>query len=165
MRHQLTRNRVELIIAEATFVDPHTLRLELADSRGDRNVSGEFIVIATGTTTTAAVAASEKIDFNRGPIFLSDVILNLDHVPRTLTVVGAGVIGMEYASIFAALGSRVTVIDKRDTILPFFDKEIVDSLLYHLRNYRVGFMMGEEVSGIDPMEREGRHAPGPYSPP
>ncbi len=155
MRHQLTRNRVELIIAEATFVDPHTLSLDLVDGRGAMNVSAEFIVIATGTTTTAAVAASEKIDFNRGPIFLSDDILNLDHVPRTLTVVGAGVIGMEYASIFAALGSRVTVIDKRDTILPFFDKEIVDALLYHLRNYRVGFMMGEEVSGFDPMESDG----------
>jgi NAD(P) transhydrogenase len=75
----------------------------------------------------------------------------LDHLPRTLAVVGAGVIGLEYASIFAALGVRVTVIDKRRRLLPFVDAEIMDSLTYHLNQQRTIFRLGEEVKDLEPI--------------
>jgi NAD(P) transhydrogenase len=79
----------------------------------------------------------------------SDGLLELDRLPDTMTVVGAGVIGLEYASMAAALGIRVTVIDKRPTLLDFVDREVVESLQYHLRGLRVDFRLGEEVAGVD----------------
>jgi NAD(P) transhydrogenase len=147
VRHQLLRNRVELISAEASFVDANTVRLKYVDGRGWRDVTAAHIVIATGTRATK----SEHIPFDGKRIFLSDDLLQLDHLPRTLTVVGAGVIGLEYASIFAALGVRVTIIDKRRRLLPFVDAEIIDSLTYHLNQERAILRLGEEVSMIEPI--------------
>ncbi len=149
-RHQLMRNRVELFAAEASFVDPHTVRLNYVDGRGQRDVTATHIVIATGTNATK----DAHIPFDERRIFISDDILRLDRLPRTLTVVGAGVIGCEYASIFAALGVRVTLIDKRARLLPFVDAEIVEALAYHLRNNRVTLRLGEEVSGMEPIDGE-----------
>jgi NAD(P) transhydrogenase len=145
IRHQLMRNQVELLSAEASFEDPHTLRINYVDGRGQRLVTAEHIVIASGTRPTQ----DKNIPIDGKRIFLSDDILKLDHLPRTLTVVGAGVIGLEYASMFAALGVRVTLIDKRDRLLPFVDHEIVDTLVYHLRQNRVTLRLGEEVSGLE----------------
>src|ERR1044071_7513191 len=102
VRHQLLRNRVELISAEASFVDANTVRLKYVDEIGWRDISAAHVIIATGTTATK----SDRIPLDGRRIFLSDDLLQLDHLPRTLTVVGAGVIGLEYASIFAALGAR-----------------------------------------------------------
>jgi NAD(P) transhydrogenase len=102
-------------------------------------------VIATGTEVTR----EEKIPFDGQRICCSDDIINLKRLPRTLTVVGAGVIGLEYASIFAALGVRVTLVDKRHRMLPFVDAEIIDTLAYHLRENRVTLRFGEEVSAMD----------------
>jgi NAD(P) transhydrogenase len=144
-RHQLMRNQVEILNAEAAFVDPHTVRLNFLDGRGHREVTAANIVIATGTTATRDKGAN----FDGKHILISDDILNLEHLPRTITVVGAGVIGIEYASIFAALGVRVTLIDKRDRLLPFIDAEITDALAYHLRNNRVTLRLREEVSGLE----------------
>ncbi len=149
-RHQLMRNRVELLPAEASFIDPHTVRLRYVDSRVHRDVSAANIVIATGTSATV----EPHIPFDGQRIFISDDILSLDRIPRTLAVVGAGVIGCEYASIFAALGVRVTLIDKRQRLLPFMDAEIVAALIYQLRQNRVTLRLGEEVSGIEPIKDE-----------
>ncbi len=149
-RHQLMRNRVELFAAEASFVDPHTIRLNYVDGRGQRDVTAATVVIATGTNATK----DAHIPFDERRIFISDDILHLDRLPRTLTVVGAGVIGLEYASIFAALGVRVTLIDKRRRLLTFVDAEIMDALAYHLRQNRVTLRLGEEVSGIEPIQDE-----------
>ena len=149
-RHQLMRNHIELLAAEASFVDPYTVRLNYVDGRGQRDVTAAHVVIATGTNATK----DAHIPFDERRIFISDDILKLDRLPRTLTVVGAGVIGCEYASIFAALGVRVTLIDKRPRLLPFVDAEIVEALAYHLRNNRVTLRLGEEVSGIEPTENE-----------
>jgi NAD(P) transhydrogenase len=146
-RHQLTRNRVELLAATATFADPHTIRLDFADGRGQRMVTGENIIIAVGTEATM----DPHIPFDGHRIITSDDILKLDKLPRTLTVVGAGVIGCEYASMFAALGVRVTLIDKRPRLLPFIDAEITDSLVYLLRENRVTLRLTEEVSSIEPI--------------
>ena len=108
------------------------------------------MVIATGTSATK----SDRIPFDGKRIFISDDILKLDHLPRTLAVVGAGVIGLEYASIFSALGVRVTIIDTRRRLLPFVDAEIIDSLVYHLNQQRVIMRLGEEVDSIEPVNDE-----------
>lgn len=147
---QLMRNRVELLSAEASFVDPHTLYLTYVDGKGHREVTADKIIIATGTSSTRT--ENYAIDGKR--TFTSDDILNLDRLPRTLSVVGAGVIGCEYACIFATLGVRVTLIDKYPRMLTFVDSEIVETLIYHMRRSRVIFRLGEEVSGIEPLDDE-----------
>jgi NAD(P) transhydrogenase len=149
-RHQLMRNRVELLYAEAAFVDPHTIQINYVDGRGQRLLTAAFVVIATGTRATD----DTRTPFDGQTIFLSDDILHLEHLPRSLAVVGAGVIGLEYASMFAALGVRVTLIDKRNRLLPFVDSEIVDALVYHLRQNRVTLRLGEEVKSLEPVHDE-----------
>lgn len=145
IRHQLARNRVELINAEASFVDSHTIRLTYSDGRGVYEVTAANIVVATGTSATK----SQHIPFDGTRVFTSDDILGIDQLPRTLTVIGAGVIGLEYASIFATLGVRVTLIEKYPRILPFIDSEIIEALVYQLRQNRVTVRVGEEVSDIE----------------
>jgi NAD(P) transhydrogenase len=147
-RHQLMRNQVEVLSAEAGFVDPHTIRLTAVDEKGaqsTRDVTASKVVIASGTEATR----DPHIPFDGNRICSSDDVLLLQHLPRSLTVVGAGVIGLEYASMFAALGVRVTLIDKRQRLLPFADSEITDTLAHHLRESRVTLRLGEEVSGME----------------
>ncbi len=146
--HQLSRNGIDVINAEASFVDSHTLNLKIVDSDQVQEVSGENIFIATGTSATR----DPHIPFDGRNIMTSDDILYMDEIPRTLTVVGAGVIGIEYASIFAALDVRVTLIDRRDEMLSFVDREIIDDLVYHLRQNDVIIHTGENVSGVEMME-------------
>lgn len=149
-RHQLQRNRITVATANARFVDPHTIALEDADGRGQRNVTAEKIVIATGTHATR----DKNIPFDGQRIFISDDVLTLDKLPHTLAVIGAGVIGIEYATIFSALGVRVTLVDKRDRLLPFIDREISDSLAYHMHQNRVTLRLGEEVKMLEPTSDE-----------
>jgi NAD(P) transhydrogenase len=144
-RHQLQRNGVETISAEAAFVDPHTLRLTMVDHTGERNITAANILIATGTEATR----DPKIPFDGQNIFVSDDILTIKKLPRTLAVIGAGVIGCEYASIFSTLGVRVTLVDRSRRLLPFVDSEIVESLDYHLRQNRMTLRFNETVSGIE----------------
>lgn len=154
VRHQLRRNGVELLAAEASFAEANRIRLNYVDGRGEHQVSTRRVVIATGTSVTQGGG----IPFDGRNIFTSDDILTLDRIPPTLVVVGGGVIGLEYASIFSALGVRVTVIDKRERLLDFVDQEIIDSLIYHLRQNRLQVRLGEEVRSIDLAEDgRGRH--------
>ena len=150
VRAQLARNHVELIGATASFHDANTVKVNYVDGRGERLITSEFIVIATGTEATM----DPHIPFDGRRIITSDDIIRLDKLPRTLAVVGAGVVGCEYASMFAALGVRVTLIDKRPRLLPFVDSEIVDALTYHLRENRVTLRLGEGVSSIEPIRDE-----------
>lgn len=150
IRHQLMRNRVELLSADASLVDAHTVRLKSLDGRGHRDITTANVIIATGTHATR----DGKIPFDQRTIFTSDDILQIDSLPRTLAVVGGGVIGCEYASIFAALGVRVTIIDKRPRLLSFVDAEVMDALAYHLRQQRVTLRLGEEVSHLSPVNDE-----------
>ena len=149
-RHQLQRNGVELITAEASFVDANKLRLTSVMDSGQRTVTAEKIVIAVGTSATR----DPEIAFDGRRILASDDIPNMDFIPKTMAVVGAGVIGSEYASMFAALGVRVTLIDKRHRLLEFIDAEIVDTLAYHMRENRVTLRLGEEVTAIEPIETD-----------
>ena len=147
-KHQLLRNGVELITAEASFVDANTLRLSAVTDGGHRTVTSEKVVVATGTMATR----DPNIAFDGKRILASDDIPKLESIPKSVAVVGAGVIGSEYASMFAALGVRVTLIDKRERLLDFIDAEIVDTLAYHLRENRVRLRLGEEVTAIEPIE-------------
>lgn len=144
VRSQLQRNRVDVYNGHASFQSPHRIRVEMNDG-GHRDFSAANVVIAVGTCATA----DTHIPFDGRRVLSSDDILKLTEVPKSLTVVGAGVIGLEYASIFAALGSRVTLIDTRTRLLPFVDGEIIEALAYHLRQQRATLRLGEEVSAIE----------------
>jgi NAD(P) transhydrogenase len=153
-RHQLMRNDVELVPATASFAGRDTVRLDYVDGSTSRTVKAKNIVIAAGTETTR----EPHIPFDGNKIFTSDDIFHLDRLPRTLAVVGAGVIGCEYASVFAALGVRVTLIDKRDRLLPFVDEEVADELCHHLRENRATLRLNESVSKLEIIDGNGRGA-------
>jgi NAD(P) transhydrogenase len=148
IRHQLIRNHVELFAAEASFVDPHTVRMNYVDQRGHRDVTAENIVIAVGSKP----GVDNTVDYDGKHVLQSDDILGLEKLPRTMTVVGAGIIGCEYASVFAAIGVRVTLVDKRQRLLPFVDAEIVRELEHELTKNRVTLRLGEEVDRSDLLE-------------
>jgi NAD(P) transhydrogenase len=151
LRHQLLRNGVELVNASASFIDPHALLLEDKLSGLQRRITAGTIVLAVGTK--AVRNARSPLDGQS--IFSSDDVMDLEEIPRTLAVIGAGVIGCEYASMFAALGVRVTLIDMRPRLLDFVDAEIVETLTYHLRERRVTLRLGEEVSSIEVFQEDG----------
>ncbi|MGH8824461.1 MAG: Si-specific NAD(P)(+) transhydrogenase [Jiangellaceae bacterium] len=142
VRSQLFRNHVDLVIGSAQFVDPHTIEVDGAGER--RRITADVIVIATGSRP----ARPAHVEFDDGRVIDSDGILSLENIPDTMVVVGAGVIGIEYASMFAALGTRVTVVERRDTMLEFCDPEVVESLKFHLRDLSVTFRFGEEVEKV-----------------
>jgi NAD(P) transhydrogenase len=150
IRDQLLRNHVTLLDGTASFVDEHTL--SVADSSGaGRRVTGMNVVIATGSEP----AHPPEIAFNGSTILDSDdIVLRLARIPGRIVVVGAGVIGIEFASMFAALGARVTVVDGRPEMLDFVDRDIVDALRYHLRDLNVTFRMGELVTMVEEHESE-----------
>ncbi len=127
------------------LLDPHTILVE-EDARGERvTLSADYIVIATGTKP----ARPSGVEFDEERVLDSDGILDLNSLPTSMVVVGAGVIGIEYASMFAALGTKVTVVEKRDSMLDFCDREIVEALKFHLRDLAVTFRFGEEVTAVD----------------
>jgi len=149
IRSQLMRNHVELLPGTAVFLDPHTLTVRGEGSAGDRMITADKVVIATGTVP----ARPRHINFDGVRVLDSDEILTLERVPDSLVVVGAGVIGVEYASIFAALGTRVTLVEKRPQMLDFCDPEIIESLKFHLRDLGMSFRFGEEVESVSSFDR------------
>jgi NAD(P) transhydrogenase len=145
IRDQLLRNRVSILDGCARFVEPHRLAIDGRDGE-TRHVTATHVVIATGSTP----AHPSEIAFNKTTILDSDdIVLRLAELPATIVVVGAGVIGIEFASMFAALGSKVTVVDARSTMLDFCDPEIVEGLRYHLRELNVIFRFGERVVRVE----------------
>jgi NAD(P) transhydrogenase len=142
VRNQLMRNHVQILDGTARFVDPHTVAIA---GRDERRVSAELIVIAAGTRP----ARPSAVEFDERTILDSDGLLRLDRIPASVLVVGAGVIGIEYASMFAALGAKVTVVEKRPRLLDFCDAQITEGLQYHLRDLNVVFRLGEEVTAVD----------------
>ncbi len=143
MQAQMRRNRVQLIFGDASFVDPHAVRV--AGPEESCTISASVVIIAVGTRPSQPPGAAA--DSHR--LIDSDGILEMKELPRAMTVVGAGVIGLEYASMFATLGIEVTVIDKRSRLLDFVDAEVIESLSYHLRQLGTTLRLGEEVSAID----------------
>jgi NAD(P) transhydrogenase len=143
VQDQLARNRVQLLQGAASFVDEHTVSVD--GKNGQAKVSAQNIVIATGTRP----ARPKNVAFDERRVLDSDGILMLEKIPASLVVVGAGVIGIEYASIFAALGTKVTVVEQRDRMLDFCDDEVVQALQFHLRELAVSFRFRETVSAVE----------------
>src|SRR5262245_46193672 len=130
---QLRRNGVAVLRGEASFADPHTLTVR--SEQGARPVTAANVVIAVGTepASTPGVRPDGRV------ILTTDDIVHLTQLPRSLAVVGAGVIGVEFTSIFAALGVAVTLVERRDRALEFLAREIVDELIHQLRQRTVQF--------------------------
>jgi NAD(P) transhydrogenase len=141
--HQLARNHVTLLAGTARFVDPHTIGIQ--GGPVERQVTAANVVIAVGTRP----ARPDSVEFDGRTILDSDGILSLEQIPSSMVVVGAGVVGLEYASMFAALGTKVTVVERRPGMLEFCDEEVIESLRYHLRDLAVTFRFGESVAAVE----------------
>ncbi|HEX8711117.1 MAG TPA: Si-specific NAD(P)(+) transhydrogenase [Terracidiphilus sp.] len=140
---QLSRNNVDVVRGIARFVDPHHIHVEGPIT--ETTLEADNIIIGVGTKP----ACSPKVPINGRTIINSDQILGLTELPRSLIVVGGGVIGVEYTCMFAVLGVRVTLIEKRPRLLDFADQEIIEALSYHLRDSRVTMRLGEEVDTVE----------------
>ncbi len=142
IENQLWRNQIEVLRGNASFVDQHTVKIENQGSVSIRTAN--HIVIAVGTTPHHPPG----FEVEGEKVLDSDQILSMKELPRNLTVVGGGIIGVEFASMFAVLGIPVTLIEQRQQILNFVDREIVEALQYHMRNLRITLRLGEEVSSV-----------------
>jgi len=143
MQAQLARNGVDVFRGAASFLDPFHVRVQGA--RGQDDYEGRNVIIATG----AKPSVSPKVPLNGRTIVNSDQVLQLPEIPRSFIVVGGGVIGVEYAAMFATLGVNVTLIEMRNRLLEFADSEMVEALTYHLRDQRVTLRLGEAVDTVE----------------
>jgi NAD(P) transhydrogenase len=143
VRHQFRRNEVAVIQGSAQFLDQHTVRV--ISENGEISLTAENFLIACGTRP----ARNPMIPFDGQTIIDSGEMEQLTSIPKELIVVGAGVIGIEYASMYAALESRVTIIEQRPEMLDFVDREIVEQLQYHLRNLDVILRFGEKALSVE----------------
>lgn len=138
------RNEVEVLNGQATFMDPHRVRVEHPD--GSMTIlHGKSFVIATGSRPYRP----DGIDFNHPRIFDSDTILDLPETPKTMTIYGAGVIGCEYASMFRNLKVKLNLVNTRQRVLEFLDDEICDALAYHMRDTGVRIRNNEILEKVD----------------
>ncbi len=143
VREQFRRNRVGLLFGNGQFEDEHTV--SVTDEDGAKQVSAANIIIAVGTYP----ARPQDVQFDDEHVIDSDGLLNLhQRLPRSMTVVGAGVIGVEYASMFGRLGTKVTVVDQRPRVLTFLDGEIGEALQFILRRNNVTFRLQEKVASV-----------------
>ena len=142
IKAQLRRNYVSTFEGEARFTDPHTVEVEGED--GTHVLRGRYVLVACGTRP----AHSNDIPIDGKRIFDSDQLHSLEDVPRDLVIVGAGIIGLEYASMFATLGVKVTLLDQRPVLVDFADREIIESLCFQLRQLGTVFRLGEKVVSV-----------------
>ena len=140
---QLQRNGVDLLHGIGSFLDAHRIQVENGNGRNELEAAN--VLIATGTKP----AVNAKVPVNGKTIIDSDQILNMTQIPKTLIVVGGGVIGVEYACMFATLGVRVTIVEKRPRLLEFADTEMVEALTYNMRDRRVTMRLNEEVESVE----------------
>jgi len=143
IRHQLHRNGVEIIEGIATFIDDHTVSIKKSDS-SEEECRADYFLIAVGSRPIRP----EGIPFDNAAVIDSDGVMSLNKMPASMVVVGAGVIGVEYASIFSTMDVKVTLLDGRPGMLGFLDNEIVDELLHSLRDRGVAIRLGENVSEV-----------------
>ncbi len=140
---RLLRSGVALIPGEASFIDAHTLNI--IDTAGNsRRISADVIVLATGSRPRRPI----NIPFDKKTVLDSTSILNLRHLPESLLVVGGGVIGCEFVSIFAALGVAVSVVDSHTQLLDYLSEDVVGVLTESFLNMGVTFHMKERVAEI-----------------
>ncbi|MBP1849893.1 Si-specific NAD(P)(+) transhydrogenase [Rhizobium halophytocola] len=144
LEHQFSRNRVHQIRGSAKFVDAKTIEIEKDDGEV-LHAKGGSILLAVGTKPYRP----DNIPFDGESIIDSDELLEIKKLPRSMVVIGAGVIGIEYATIFSALDTTVTVVEGRDTMLDFIDKEIVDDFSYQLRDRNMKLIFGQTIDSIE----------------
>ena len=147
IRAQLKRNRVELVSGTAKFLDPRTL--EVQGVAGTTRVVADHVLIACGTRP----AHNPLVPLDGKRVIDSDQLMNAERFPRELIVVGAGVIGLEYASMITALNVKVTIVEQRPTMLDFVDHEILESLDYFMRQRGAIFRLGEKLVSVDTDEK------------
>ncbi|MCI0695700.1 Si-specific NAD(P)(+) transhydrogenase [candidate division KSB1 bacterium] len=148
VRAQLSRNGITTIHGAARFIDPHTLEVET--TAGPIILASDYVLIACGTRA----ALDPAIPFDGKRIFNADQLESAADLPRRMIVVGAGVIGLEYASMLSALDIEVTIIDQRSTMLDFVDQEIINALRYHMQRQGTIFRLGEKVVSVQKDDRE-----------
>jgi NAD(P) transhydrogenase len=144
---QLRRNGVEILRGVASFLNPH--QLQIVRDGMVQVINAEKFLVAVGSSPTHPPG----MDFDGHYVLDSRQILELNDIPQSMTVVGAGVIGMEYACIFAALGTKVTIVNQSERFLEFVDREVIDNLMYHMRARNCEFRVNEEVLSVE--RREG----------
>ncbi len=149
IRENLERHRVTSLAGRGRLVDPHTVEIAAADGTTSR-VSGAYILIATGSSP----ARPADIAFDDPAIDDSDEILHIDRLPQRMVVLGAGVIGCEYACMFAALGTEVVLVEGRSEILPFVDREITAALTAGMRELGIALVTGARYSQVARLDAE-----------
>lgn len=147
---QLSRNNIEVIHGVASFVDPHTVNIHQENGE-TLSLTADYFLIATGTKPRRP----DDIDFDDQSIVDADGLLTITKLPESVTIVGAGVIGIEYATMLNALEIKVTVINEKPNILPFVDREIMENFLDHQRKYGMEIYTGKEVISIKRTQQGG----------
>ena len=148
IRNQMFRNGVTMLFGTASFLDPHTLRVARgeADATGETfDIRGDHVLIAVGTEP----ARPANVPFEPDRVIDSNQLLLLKNLPRTMIIVGGGVIGTEYACMLAAVGVKVTLVESRPRLLEFLDDEIAENLQFRLRDMGVRLRLAESVSNIE----------------
>ncbi|MBX3427768.1 MAG: Si-specific NAD(P)(+) transhydrogenase [Pirellulales bacterium] len=153
IRDQFDRNGIELLWGRAEFASPFEVKI-VRDEQVEV-ISADRFLVGVGTRP----ARPQSVPFNGRTIFTSDEVLHLDHLPRTMVVVGGGVIGTEYACIMATLGVRVTLVEGRDRVLGFLDQEICDAFHYFLRQKGITLRLGEKVERIEEVDARAGNSP------
>jgi NAD(P) transhydrogenase len=143
LENQMERNGVAMLWGDAAFADPH--RIVVREDRASHTLTAANVVIAVGTRPSLPPDLRPDGEV----VLTSDDVVRLERLPRSLTVVGAGVIGLEYASMFAALGIPVTIVEKRSVPLEFMDRELIDELIHQMRRRNVTFRLGESVERVE----------------
>jgi NAD(P) transhydrogenase len=143
IRSQMTRNGVTVLHGDASFADPHTIQIRRDDEL--TVVTAANVLVATGTNP----ARPADVPFTPGVVIDSDELLTLPRLPKSLIIVGGGVIGTEYACMLAAVGVKVTLLDGRPRLLEFVDEELTESLQFRMRDMGIRLRLGEHVAKIE----------------
>jgi NAD(P) transhydrogenase len=147
LEHQFARNRVQHIRGKASFIDANTLQV-IKDDGETMAVTGASILLAVGTKPFRP----DYMPFDNKTVLDSDELLDIQELPRSMVVIGAGVIGIEYATIFSALDTAVTVIDPKSTMLDFIDKEIIEDFTYQLRDRNMKLFLGTKAEKVERLD-------------
>lgn len=145
VKQNILRHKVSLIHGYASFEDNHHIRITPSEEGGeDKVIYGEYIIIATGSSPTHP----QNIPFDNKRIHDSDTILDIREFPKSIAILGAGVIGLEYATIFSTMGAKVYLINRGSNILPFIDQEIVNHFIQHIEKEGIELLFSESVQKI-----------------
>jgi NAD(P) transhydrogenase len=147
LEHQFARNRVQHIRGKASFIDPSTLQV-VKDDGDTMQVSCATILLAVGTKPFRP----DYMPFDGKSVLDSDELLDMEELPRSMVVIGAGVIGIEYATIFSALDTQVTVLDPKSTMLDFIDREIIEDFTYQLRDRNMKLLLGQKADKVEKLD-------------